>query len=89
MSWRQVVLGRDCCLHDARKFDLGLYFLAHEVWRRRELPLGTVSKGSGKAGPTLRCRARWSWPKGVGRGKTKLPSFGQETQQRPCLSGSF
>ena len=47
-----------------QKFDLGLYFLARSGWRRRELPLGIVSEGSGEAGPALGHRARQSQPSG-------------------------
>ena len=43
---------------------------------RPSLALG----GRARQSLSLSPRARRSWPKGVGRGGTKLPSFGQEAQ---------
>jgi len=39
-----------------------------------------IPQGSGEAEPSSSRWVRRSWPTGVGRGGTKLPSFGQEVQ---------
>ena len=47
-----------------QKFDLGLYFLACSGWRQRELPLGTMSEGSGEAGQPSGVSQGGAYPRG-------------------------